>query len=156
MTTDLSTLIRALTRDEAALAAQVHRQALDARLPWLAGLHTAEEDRGFYRDHLHPRCRMLGLFEAGRLQGVIVFADGWIEQLHVLPAAQGRGFGSSLLEVAQRQCDALQLWTFQRNLPARRFYENRGFVVLRETDGAENEEREPDVLYQWRRQSGAG
>jgi hypothetical protein len=43
------------------------------------------------------------------------------------------------------------LWTFQRNAPARRFYEKEGFVAVRETDGSGNEEREPDVLYLWKR-----
>jgi hypothetical protein len=43
------------------------------------------------------------------------------------------------------------LWTFQRNALARRFYEKEGFVAVRETDGSGNEEREPDVLYLWKR-----
>jgi hypothetical protein len=32
---------------------------------------------------------------------------------------------------------------------ARRCYEARGFVLVRETDGTANEEREPDALYLW-------
>ena len=43
----------------------------------------------------------------------------------------------------------LQLWTFQRNLRARAFYEKLAFAPVRFTDGASNEEREPDVLYAW-------
>jgi ribosomal protein S18 acetylase RimI-like enzyme len=69
----------------------------------------------------------------------------------VLPGAQRRGVGTELLQVAQRSFDRLQLWTFQRNLPARRFYEARGFALVRETDGARNEEKEPDALYLWTR-----
>ena len=34
---------------------------------------------------------------------------------------------------------------------ARRFYEARGFVLIRQTDGAANEEKEPDALYLWNR-----
>ena len=45
----------------------------------------------------------------------------------------------------------LQLWTFQRNAQARRFYEARGFVVVEQTDGAGNEEKEPDARYLWTR-----
>jgi hypothetical protein len=45
----------------------------------------------------------------------------------------------------------LQLWTFQRNAQVRRFYESRGFVLVEETDGAGNEEREPDARYLWSR-----
>jgi hypothetical protein len=51
-----------------------------------------------------------------------------------------RGAGCSSL-------DRLQLWTFQRNAPARRFYEASGFTLIQETDGARNEENEPDALY---------
>jgi GNAT superfamily N-acetyltransferase len=71
--------------------------------------------------------------------------------LYVLPKAQGRGVGTELLQVAQRCFDRLHLWTFQRNLRARRLYEARGFVLVQETDGAANEEKEPDALYRWTR-----
>jgi len=63
----------------------------------------------------------------------------------------GRGVGSELLQVAKRACERLQLWTFQRNLKARRFYEARGFALVEETDGAGNEEKEPDARYLWTR-----
>jgi GNAT superfamily N-acetyltransferase len=69
----------------------------------------------------------------------------------VLPQLQGRGVGSELLEIAKRSFDRLQLWTFQRNAPARRFYEARGFALVEQTDGAGNEEKEPDARYLWTR-----
>jgi putative acetyltransferase len=46
---------------------------------------------------------------------------------------------------------ALELWCFQANARARRFYEARGFQAIRFTDGANNEERTPDVRYRWER-----
>jgi hypothetical protein len=45
----------------------------------------------------------------------------------------------------------LDAWTFQRNAPARRFYVARGFRLITETDGKQNEEQEPDALYRWTR-----
>jgi hypothetical protein len=42
-----------------------------------------------------------------------------------------------------------QLWTFQKNARARRFYEQRGFTAVRFTEGEGNIEKEPDVLYAW-------
>ena len=42
------------------------------------------------------------------------------------------------------------LWTFEGNHRARRFYEQRGFVAVEFTDGSRNEERTPDVRYQWK------
>ena len=37
------------------------------------------------------------------------------------------------------------LWVFQRNTGARRFYERRGLRLVELTDGAGNDEREPDA-----------
>jgi hypothetical protein len=36
-------------------------------------------------------------------------------------------------------------------VPARSFYETSGLALPRETDGASNEEKEPDSLYLWTR-----
>ena len=69
----------------------------------------------------------------------------------MLPEVQGRGVGSELLQVAKRGFNRLQLWTFQRSLGARRFYEARGFALVEETDGAGDEEKEPDARYLWTR-----
>jgi ribosomal protein S18 acetylase RimI-like enzyme len=49
----------------------------------------------------------------------------------------------------ERNAEGLQLWTFQANEPAQRFYERHGFVDAERTDGAGNEERAPDIRYQW-------
>jgi ribosomal protein S18 acetylase RimI-like enzyme len=130
-------------------AARVHREAFDERLPWLAGLHTPDEDRAFYEKRVFSACMIWGAFETGTLCGIIAFREGWIDQFYVLPRAQGRGIGKALLDIAKSDASELSLWTFQRNAAARRFYEGQGFVIVNETDGAENEEREPDVLYRW-------
>ena len=45
--------------------------------------------------------------------------------------------------------DGLELWTFQVNVGARRFYERHGFRAVELTDGSANEEHEPDVRYVW-------
>ncbi len=52
--------------------------------------------------------------------------------------------------MAKGQYSKLRLWTFQRNHLARKFYESHEFAVIEMTDGSENDEREPDVLYEWR------
>jgi GNAT superfamily N-acetyltransferase len=65
--------------------------------------------------------------------------------------ASRRGVGDAMLAHAKRLRPAgLELWAFQRNAPARRFYETRGFVAKKFTDGATNMEREADVLYEWK------
>jgi GNAT superfamily N-acetyltransferase len=130
-------------------AALVLRSAFDHALPWLAGLHTPEEDRWFFRERLFKTCELWGAFDPAGMVGIVAFRAGWIDQLYVLPAAQRQGVGTRLLQVAQRSFPRLQLWTFQRNLQARRFYEARGFELVEETDGSRNEEKEPDARYVW-------
>jgi GNAT superfamily N-acetyltransferase len=134
-------------------AARVHRAAFDERLPWLVGLHTPDEDQDFWSGTLFCSCTVCGAETAQGLVGVIAYRDEWIEQLHVLPEAQGQGIGSALLEIAKTASPRLNLWTFQRNTAARRFYERRGFSIVEETDGAGNQEQEPDVLYNWLRET---
>jgi GNAT superfamily N-acetyltransferase len=145
--------IRRLRKDESDTAALVHRAALDQRLPWLSGLHTPDDDRVYFRDRVFAECEVWGVFDAARLVGIVAFREGWIDQLYVLPSHQGHGLGSALLNVAKARLPTIRLWTFQRNAGARRFYEKCGFQVVEETDGSGNEEREPDVLYEWRRES---
>ncbi|MGY8663761.1 GNAT family N-acetyltransferase [Bradyrhizobium sp. UFLA05-109] len=144
-------MLRPLGLADMDAAARVHRIAFDHAMPWLVGLHTPDEDRWFYRERVFARCRLWGRFDGGALGGIIAFRDGWIEQLYVLPDAQGRGVGTELLDVAKSTFEHLQLWTFQRNVRARRFYELRGFELVEETDGTGNEEKEPDARYVWKR-----
>ena len=129
-------------------AALIHRAAFDDRLPWLSGLHTPEEDRAFFRDHVFVNCEVWGAF-GDELVGFIAFREGWVDHLYVLPSRQAQGTGEGLLNIAKAAWPLLNLWTFQRNRAARAFYEKRGFSLVRETDGSGNEEREPDVLYRW-------
>ncbi len=75
--------------------------------------------------------------------------DGWLNHLYVLPQHQRHGIGTRLLQAVQRNCPALQLWVFHKNEPARRFYEKHGFTLVALTEGATNEEREPDAKYLW-------
>jgi len=141
--------IRRLERDDMDAAACVHRLAFDHALPWLARLHTPEEDRRFYHERMFSTCALWGAFDRDVLTGLIAFPDDWIEQLYVLPEAQGQGVGTALLEVARRASARLQLWTFQRNARARHFYEARDFTLVEQTDGSRNEENEPDARYLW-------
>lgn len=143
--------IVALAADHMQAAAGIRRVSLWQRLPWLPDLHTPAEEEQYWRMHLLPNCTILGAAMANRLVGVIAYGDNWIEQLYILPGFQGMGIGSLLLGRAKEEMDEIRLWTFRRNIGARAFYEKHGFTAEEETDGADNEEREPDVLYHWRR-----
>jgi GNAT superfamily N-acetyltransferase len=138
-----------LTLDDMDVAARVHRASFDDALPWLAGLHTPEQDRWYFREKVFPACVVCGAWEAADLVGFIAHRVDWIDHLYVLPSAQGRGIGTTLLNQAKAPHSRLHLWTFQRNNRARRFYEGQGFALVRQTDGSGNDEKEPDALYLW-------
>src|ERR1700686_5243821 len=132
-------MFRKLALADMDAAAHVHRIAFDHALPRLAGRHTPEQDRLFFRERLFRTCALWGAIDNAVLVAIIAFREGWIDQLYVLPVAQRRGVGTGLLQIAQDSFSPLHLWTFQRNAQARRFYESRNFVLVEETDGARNE-----------------
>ena len=143
-------MLRRLTLEDMDTAAVIHRTAFDDRLPWLMGLHTPEEDRDYFRGPVFETCTVWGALRGQRIVGFIAFREGWIDQLYILPDAQGLGLGRMLLDRAKAEWPILKLWTFQANSRARAFYEAAGFEAIDETDG-DNEEQEPDVLYRWER-----
>ena len=86
----------------------------------------------------------------GRVVALMALSDDKVEQLYVAPDWIGRGVGRRLIELAKRRRpEAIELYCFQVNARARRFYEHHGFVPIRLGDGSANEERQPDVLYRW-------
>ena len=113
--------------------------------------HTPEEDRTFFRDVVFARCAVWVAVEAGTIIGFCAARRGWIDQLHVERSRHGEGIGRALLARTLRGRSRVRLWTFQVNSRSRRFYALQGFREVRLTDGADNEEREPDVLLEWRR-----
>ncbi len=78
-------------------------------------------------------------------------AAGLISHLFVHPDHHRQGIGALLLDDAMRRYRApLTLWCFEANVPARALYDGHGFVVVERTDGAHNDEKLPDIRYEWR------
>jgi len=124
--------------------------ARDAAMPWLPVLHTREEDLAWMRNVVLPNNEVLVAERAGVLAGFAAIGAATLEHLYVHPNHQGAGVGTELLDEAKRRRpEGLELWAFQRNERARSFYEARGFRLAELTDGAANEEREPDARYVW-------
>jgi GNAT superfamily N-acetyltransferase len=111
--------------------------------------HSDDEVRAWLRDRLIPNSEVWVALEDARVVAMMALTPGWLEQLYVAPDRLGRGIGARLLGVAKRrQPDGLQLWTFQVNERARRFYESHGFVAVEQTEDS-NQEQQPDVRYIW-------
>jgi ribosomal protein S18 acetylase RimI-like enzyme len=86
----------------------------------------------------------------GEVAGYLASRGTDLDHLYVAVECQGRGVGSLLLSKAKELSpEGLELYAFQRNTRARAFYEARGFVAVAFSDGANNEEQEPDVRYAW-------
>ena len=144
-----SPALRLAVADDADVIAAIHLAAFRATYVFPPA-HADEEVRSWVAGHLLPETETWVAELDGAVVAFCSLREGWIEQLYVAPGHTGGGIGSRLIELAKsRQPEGLQLWTFQVNVGARRFYERHGFRAVELTDGAGNEERQPDVRYAW-------
>ncbi len=135
---------------DATAVADVWLRSYTAALPDVRRAHTDEEVRYWLREIVLPGQETWVATADGAVVAMMVLDGEDLDQLYVDPPWQRRGIGDRLVDLAKRRSPAgLELWTFQVNAPARRFYERHGFAAAEHTDGARNEEREPDVRYVW-------
>jgi GNAT superfamily N-acetyltransferase len=118
----------------------VVRQATGADLPAIERLvlEVAREVYGhlFHHDVPHPEgkwSKALVALRDGRIVGVIVADDDWIEDLWVAAPYRGCGVGSRLLTAGEHQIEArghrvAHLRVVADNERARRFYAARGWA----------------------------
>ena len=140
------------------------RQADDDDLPVVAELYLAARRAAPMPPSVHSdadvrawvtswdlTAREVWLAEAeGAPAGFANLTSTWLDGLYVAPDRQGRGAGSSLVDLAKTLRPAgIGLWVFEVNEPARAFYRRHGFVELERTDGSANEERAPDIRMVW-------
>ena len=144
----MTTAIRRATPKDAPDAAEVFL-ASRATMTYLPHLHTDDETRDFIR-------RVVGEAETwiadrdGEVVGFAVIHNRWLHHLYVDPSRFNTNTGGRLFErVCQEHPEGFQLWAFQQNIGARRFYERHGCALVRLTNGADNEEKLPDALYIW-------
>ncbi|MFJ8543138.1 GNAT family N-acetyltransferase [Streptomyces sp. NPDC093586] len=144
-------LLRRATAADARAAADVWLRSFAAALPTVVRPRTDEEVRDHFRHVVVPRCETwVAQAAGGEVVGVMVLEETELAQLYLAPDRRGCGIGDRFVALAkERRPAGLSLWTFRVNTPARRFYERHGFRAVEWTDGARNEEREPDVRYVW-------
>ncbi len=113
-----------------------------------------DEDRAWIKSVVLRRGITWVACSQEKIVGFLSLVDSDVDQLYLLPGAYRQGVGSRLLELAkQASPEHLHLYTFQCNVRARAFYEAHGFKATRFGDGTKNEEREPDVYYEWHKNS---
>jgi len=143
----IAMLLRPARAADAPAVTAVFQAARRASLPYLPILHSSAEDNAYF-----ARVVAAGGVTVAELDGEVVafLALGErLDHLYVHPDHHRQGLGSKLLRAAQDARPQLELWVFQRNAGAIAFYEAHGFVVVNATEGANNEEQEPDYLMAW-------
>jgi GNAT superfamily N-acetyltransferase len=141
-------MIRRATSDDAAAISGVFVRARD-EMRYLPRI--PEEHRPLLGGRFLERAEIWVEEHGGHVVGFVGLREDEVSHLYVEPGQQGRGIGTGLLDHAKSlRPDRLELWVFQKNDGARRFYERHGFRLVRLTDGADNMEKEPDALYEWR------
>ncbi len=143
----MSTIIRKARVEDAVPCARILGDWFTAT-EWLPRLHTPAEDLAFLR-RLIGRNHVIVADQNGIAVGFLARDGRDLSHLYVTATLRGQGIGSALLDGAKASSDHLELWCFQANEAARRFYQRHGFVAAETTDGADNEEGVPDVRYLW-------
>jgi ribosomal protein S18 acetylase RimI-like enzyme len=142
-------LRRARASDAAAVAA-IHVAARRKAMPYLPEPPTDDEVCAWVAGGMLQNAVVWVAEIDGGVAGYVASRGTDLDHLYVAPECQGRGVGSLLLSKAKELSpEGLELYAFRRNSRARAFYETRGFDAIAFSDGAGNEEQEPDVLYRW-------
>ena len=149
--------LRAAEQNDANRVCEILIESRKVFLPYAPSAHTDLEMFVWVKRHLLPNTQVMlaikdeqvvGVFASDKKGGI-----SWVEQLYVDPAYVNDGVGALLLSdfldnLSVKSSHIIRLISFQENTGARRFYERFGFQAIKLSDGFDNEERCPDVLYE--------
>ncbi len=145
--------IRVARLHDAASVSEILISSRKTFLDYAPSQHSDDEVRNWVADTLIPGAGVL----VGELDQEVVamlalsHSEGanWIDQMYVHPQYVDNGIGTALIKHVLKSTDKpIRLYTFQQNTGARQFYERHGFKAIKCTNGENNEEQCPDVLYE--------
>jgi len=140
-------MIRLAAADDAPIIAEFYH---DIRQDAVAPIHDVGSIEWYITNRLISRGSSYVYVENDVIVGWVDVPKDWVDQLYCRRGFTGKGIGVQLLNFAKQMSPTgLQLWTFQVNTGARRFYAREGFVEVELTDGRANEEKQPDVRMEW-------
>ena len=150
MGAEVSLRVRRADRHDAATAAEVLLRSRHASVPAIPPLvHTDSNAKKHFTKIVMESADVWVAEVSDVIAGVMVLKGHWIDQLYIDPDWTNQGLGSALLQRAKAERPkGLELWTFESNLGAQRFYERHGFIAVGQTSG-DNEEGAPDIHYRW-------
>ncbi len=141
-------MIRPLHPSESLIVADFYH---DIRQDTVPPAHDVDGIKWYIDSFLLPRWSSYVYEENCEILAWVDVHQGWLDQLYCKRDHTGKGIGKQLLDFAKsREPEGLQLWTFQINARARAFYEREGFQEVELTDGANCEEKQPDVRMEWK------
>ena len=148
----MNTTLRVAVSADAVAIADILIAARTEFMTYAPFVHGELELHRWVAEDLLPQAGVTVAMRGAQIVGMVsvsrVDGESWIDQMAVAPAYTRAGIGTMLLAHALATLrPPVLLYTFQANLGARRFYERVGFMPVKFTNGAENEERCPDVLY---------
>src|SRR4051812_18268757 len=146
---------RTASSADAAAVADVYLASRKRFVSFAPLVHSDGEVLDWIRDVLIPKGRVTVVEIESRITGMMVLStedgNGWIDHMYVHPDHLGSGIGAQLMSRAKSELGPpIRLYTFQENEVARLFYERNGFKVISYGNGSDNEEKCPDILFEWR------
>lgn len=145
-------MIRNACNDDSDSTADLYIESRKTHVGFAPLVHSEKRIRSWIRDILIPSGNAQVLEENESIVAMMATTTqedaSWIDQLYVKANLTSQGFGSLMLEKALKELTGpTKLHSFQKNTGARRFYEKYGFKAVEFTDGKNNQEKCPDILY---------
>lgn len=112
--------------------------------------HPLEDQLRALEEKIVPKNRVLLVLDprTSAVIGFLAYTSETVSHLYVHVDYQNKGIGSVLLDIAKKNSSGvLRLFTFERNMRARRFYERHGFRIIRH--GFEEFWQLADIEYEW-------
>ena len=117
---------------------------------WMPRVHTRAQDIA-HTEEMIRRGWVRVAIKDDEVVGFLACHGSDLNAFYIATAWRGQGIGAVMIRQLKRETAALRLWTFQANIGAQKFYEHHGFAEVRRTDGASNDERMPDIRFEWTR-----
>lgn len=146
--------IRIATQADSDVITNIYLSSRKAYVSFAPLIHSDSAIQHWINDILIPNAQVWLVEQDKVMIGMMAIIEknkiNWIDQLYILPGHTGHGIGSLLIDKVKSFHLPIRLHTFQENIGARKFYEQHEFKILEFSDGSENEEHCPDMLYEWR------
>lgn len=142
--------MRSARSQDMAVCAAIVNDWID-QTDWMPRVHTHEAVRKHYEEDEKIKRQTIVAVDGSRVRGFVTLTrDGFITALYVEEASRNQGIGGLLLARVKRELSPeINLYIFEANEKAQKFFSRHGFAEINRTTG-DNEENLPDILMEWR------